>query len=337
MGRKVELELEFQNYIENPPVKPKDLYTQACSNDGVTIDSWRKIWVDNVKANRAKFGPFKDKSLGKLHGTLKHKPAVIAGAGPSLKHNAKDLANRDGMTLISCLHNFHFLEDSGVSADYYVTLDAGEVTVEEVYEGGKKTPDEYWAMTKGKKLIAFIGSNPKLLEKWQGEILFYNAPVPDKDYMDEINAIDPFNMWISNGGNVLGACFYIAKGVMGANPIAFIGADFAFSYDKKFHGWDSKYDANMGNVLWGVDVYGNRIYTWASYHNFKCWFDYICMKVPGIYVNCTEGGTLGAYREGNLMAIRQMGLNDFFGMYGMHNSISEQCLTPEKESNRILF
>lgn len=336
-ARKIEVTLEYQNYIETPPVKPAQMYGQACSSDTVTIESWRKIWLDNVNANHKHFGSFKEYSLGKLFNANQYKPAICVGSGPSLGVNAHELKNKGAIPVISCLHNYHLFEDNEIPVDYFVTLDAGPVVLEEVSEGGKKTEAEYWESTKDKTLIAFIGSDPKLFDKWKGKVYLFNAPVPDKAYIDNLAALEAFNVFVSNGGNVLGACFYIAKAFMGSNPIAFMGADFAFGYNKKFHSWDSKYDAKLGNVMRGVDVYGNKVLTWPSYFNFKNWFDYISLTVPGIYVNCTEGGMLGAYPEGNLMTIKQMSLEEFLGMYRMNEVLKESCENPEKPENRLLF
>lgn len=337
MSRKAEIILEYQNNIEAPPARPEQLYAQACSNDTATIDSWRKIWVDNVRANKKRFGSFKEHGIGQLYRSEHLKPAVIAGSGPSLKVNGALLNERADMPLVSCLHNFHFFEDAGVKVDYYVTLDAGPVVLEEVSEGGTKTEEEYWALTKDKTLIAFIGTDPKLFDKWQGKVYFYNAPVPDKAYKDEIEAIEPFNSYLSTGGNVLGACLYFAKGWLGCTTIGFVGADFAFGYDKKFHAWDSKYDKNLGYVLKAVDVYGNKVLTWQSYANFKAWFDWVALKVPGLYVNCTEGGTFGAYPDGNIMAVKQLDLSEFLGMHRMSEHLKDQAMSPEKLSEKILF
>jgi len=337
VSRKAEIILEYQNYIETPPASPSQLYGQACSNDGVTVDAWRDVWISQTKANHKAYGPFKNKGLGKLHGILKHKPAIIAGSGPSLKYNGKLLKDRGDITLISCLHNFHFFEDNGVHVDYYVSLDAGPVTIEEVHEGGSGDPDSYWEKTKDKVLLAFIGSHPDLLKKWQGEVYFFNCPLPDQTYQDELKKLEEFHTYVSTGGNVLGACLYIAKGIMGANPICFVGADFSFSYEKKFHAWDSKYDSSLGYVLKAVDVYGNKVLTWQSYFNFKSWFDYVALKVPGIYINCTEGGCFGAYSDGNLMAVKQMSLADFFTMYSMCEELRAQCEEPESNERKVLF
>ena len=337
MGRKAEIILEFQNYIEHPPVAPSQLYRQACSNDDTTIDAWRKIWISNTQANKKRFGSFKEKGIGKLFSKHALMPAVIAGSGPSLKVNGHKLKNRGNIPLISCLHNFHFFEDAGVHVDYYVTLDAGEIVLSEVSEGGKLTPEEYWERTKDKKLLAFIGTDPKLFEKWQGEVYFFSCPLPDAKLEQDLREIENFNTVVSNGGNVLGACLYIAKGIFGCNPIAFVGADFAFGYDKKFHAWDSRYDAQLGVVLKAIDVYGNKVLTWPSYANFKAWFDWVACKIPGIYINCTEGGTFGAYPDGNIMAVRQMELEGFLNMYHAYENLRGQCENPEVADKRILF
>lgn len=335
--RKAEIILEYQNYIESPPIPPKQMYSNACSSDGVTIDTWRKQWLDQMAANKKRFGSFKDHSIGSLFGTNRHKSAIVIGSGPSLARNGHEIKDRKGLLAISCLHNYHFFEDRGIDIDYYVTLDAGDVVLEEVSEGGSKTADEYWASTKNKKLIAFVGTNPKLFEKWQGEVYFYNAPVPDESYMKKAEEIEKFNTFISNGGNVLGAAFYFAKGILGSSVIAFMGADFSFGYNKKFHAWDSKYDAKLGYVLKAVDVFGNKVLTWQSYFNFKNWFDYVASTVPGIYINCTEGGTFGAYPEGNIMSVKQMSVAEFLDIHGMSDNLKEQCANSETDQKTLLF
>lgn len=326
--KKAEVLLEYQNYIETSPYTPKQLYSNAASNDEITIDTWKPTWIANYKANSKKFGPFKDKSIAKLFGTNKNKPAIVAGSGPSLKRNILDLKNKGDICLLSCLHNFHIMEDNGIDVDYYVSLDSGNVVLEEISEGGSKTPEEYWALTKDKTLLAFAASPPALLEKWQGTVLFYNCGISDIGYMNILDETDPLHIYVSNGGNVLGACLYIAKAILGSNPIAYVGADFAFSYENKFHGWDSKYDAKLGHVLKCVDVFGNKVLSWQSYQNFKGWFEWVAMQVPGIYINCTEGGTFGSYAHGNIMAVKQMYLSDFLDMYSMSDTMRISCENP---------
>jgi hypothetical protein len=335
--KRADILLEYQNYFEPPPQANQVMRAKAVSNDAPTVQTWKPKWLANIKANHAKFGPFKDRSIGKFFNMHKNKPCIVAGAGPSLKRNGEDLKKKGDITLVSCLHNFHYMVDRDIDVDFYVTLDAGDVTIEEVSEGGTKTADEYWNATKGKILLAYIGTSPLLLEKWQGEFYFFNHPVPDDDFMTQIQAIEHFTPALSSGGNVLGACVYFAKGFLGCNPIAYVGADFCFSYDKKFHAWDSKYDANLGMVMKAFDVFGNKVLTWASYANFKAHFEWLSMKIPGIWINCTEGGTLGSYADGNISTIRQMDLCEFIEMYNLTEHIRPNVEAPDQGLGFILF
>jgi hypothetical protein len=216
-------------------------------------------------------------------------------------------------------------------------LDAGPVTIEEVYEGGKFPQSHYWERTKDKKLLAFIGTHPDLLSKWQGEIYFFNCPVPDEAYDKAIKEIEEFNCFVSTGGNVLGASLNIAKAHLGCQIVGFIGADFSFSYVNKFHGWDSKYDKDLGHYVRWVDVYGNMVKTWQSYLNFKNWFDYVSLRVPGVFYNCTEGGILGAYRDGNLISIKQIKLKEFIEIWHMNEVIRDQAENPKTNIKQLLF
>jgi len=121
-------------------------------------------------------------------------------------------------------------------------------------------------------------------------------------------------------------------------PIAFVGADFAFGYNKKFHPFDSPYDQQYAGLIPATDVYGNRVYTWQSYYNFKSWFDYQAMggagNNPCIYINCTEGGILGAYPNGNIRAIQQMPLDEYIQVYRQHEVLTDLL---EDESHPYAF
>jgi len=338
--KQVTMDLEFLNYIPKPPVKGEELYSNACASDNITIKSWRQIWLDNMAANKKTYGSFAENSAGQLWGVNSQKPMIVMGSGPSLLNSVEGLKSnsesKNRIPVISCLHNYHFCVDNEIEVDYYVTLDAGEITIGEISEGGKLSHEEYIETTKGKTLLAYAGSPPKLLAEWKGKILFFTCPLPDAGLIAEMKKIEDFNVLVSSGGNVLGACTYFAKAVLGSNPLCFTGADFCFSYDKKFHAWPSKY-TDVGNAMRTTDIYGNKVLTWRSYWQFKNFFDWLCMSIPGIYINATEGGTLGAYQEGNLDCIRQMTLNYFLRMYNLHFELKEQCENPEKDSKTILY
>lgn len=342
--RDEQVSLDFSPIITHSPVPAHILYNQACQNDHATIHAWRDTWISQVKNNHEEFGPFKDHGLSDLFGIYKLKPCIIAGSGPSLKYNAHMLKDRGDIPLVSCLHNFQYFEDLDAAPQFYVSLDAGPITVEEVYEGGKHPPEYYWERTADRTLLAYIGTHPELLRKWKGKIHFFNCPIPDSVVTNSVNEIEQFHTYVSNGGNVLGACLYLAKVFMGANPVVFIGADFSFGYVKsektgnnKFHAWDSKYDKDMGYCIGATDVFGNRIKTWQSYANFAAFFNARAQQVPGIWINATEGGILGAFPEGNIHHIRQMTLAQVFEMYNMCDFFKGQAKEPEKLNNAIAF
>ncbi len=131
---------------------------------------------------------------------------------------------------------------------------------------------------------------------------------------------------------------------MGANPIVFIGADFSFGYERssqtgnpKFHSWDSKYDASLGNFLITTDVFGNKVKTWPSYMNFKCFYDRTVIDVPGIWINATEGGIFGAYPDGNIRSLMQMTLDQVFEMYNVSDKFEGQALRPHEVDKRVCY
>ena len=338
MKKKVELFVELQGYVDHAPIPPKQMLMNASSNDGPTIDHWRETWLNNIQANKKTFGSFKMYGIGRFWNFYDNRPCIVAGSGPSLKNNVHKLKDRpSSVGLVSCLHNFHIMEDNDANPDFYVTLDAGKVTIDEVSEGGTKSPDEYWELTKKRRLLAFIGTDPELLKRWKGEIYFFNSPIPDKKCQETIRGIEEFHTLLGCGGNVLGACVYFAKAVGGANPIVFTGADFSFGYDDRFHAWDSKYDANMGAVVKMTDIYGIPVSSWPSYAGFKQWFEYVSQTCPGFWINASEGGCLGSYPGGNLRSIIQMTMDEFFTMTTISKHVKSQCEQPEIYSNLMVF
>ena len=309
---------EYQPLIPSPPTTQDQMYSQACSADGLTVSSWRNTWLENYRSAKAKFGKLGDHSYGKLHGTNARKPAAVMGSGPSVMSAVETLRDKD-MLSISCLHNFAAFEDVGWHPTYYLTLDAGAVVIDDMCEAGSKDREHYFNATEAQKLIACSFTDPRLLDLWKGEVYFYNCLIPDQSIRDELDKIERFSHFISSGGNALGAAMYTAKAVMGSNPIMYVGADFCFSYDHKFHPWGSKYDS-LGNAVRCTDVFGLPRHTWQSYYNFKVWFDYIAWKVPGIWYNCSEG-ILGAYRDGNIALFKYDSLENALVQYNINDKV----------------
>jgi len=328
MLRNIDIDLVYQPIIDGPPQREGNLFERACGGDDATITKWRDIWLSHTKAAKERFGNFADYSIGKLHNINRNKPAIVCGSGPSLKYSLDALRSNRAMSeplmTVSCLHNFGLFEDENCHADYYLTLDSGEIVIEDVFESRKESAEFYWAKTKDKTLLATVATDPKLFDLWQGKIVLFTVIIPDAKVHAELQAIEKFTHYVSCGGNALGACFYIAKAIFGSNPIMFVGADFCFDYDNKFHSYKTHYD-NLGGYVVHTDVFGNMRKTWPSYLNFKFWFDHIACNVPGSYINCSEG-LLGSYREGNIRQFQYMSLKDALIPYQSNDKVTLQTI-----------
>ena len=312
MIRTITLDLQYQPFIDGPPPSAGNIYQRACEGDESTLKQWRDIWISNYKKNKERFGNLSDYSIGKLYGNglPPYSPSIVCGSGPSLKHSIEALKEnakmKNPLLVVSCLHNFGYFEDEGIHADFYLTLDAGEIVIEDIYEGRNKK--DYWEATKGKKLIAYACSPPRLFEQWQGEVYLFNCLMPDLKFRNDLNEIERFPHYLSTGGNALSACLYFAKIVLRSDVIHFVGTDFCFDFDgRTFHSYASHYDTPGNFVLW-PNVYGMLVKTWPSYLAFKFFLDHVACTVPGRYVNCSEG-LVGAYREGNIRQFTYMPLH----------------------------
>lgn len=342
VAESVPMILAYQQYIAGPPVPKQALWTQACTGDKVTSESWRDTWLNHIERNVTE-NDADSRMVDKHYGKYAFRPAIIAGSGPSLKKNVDVLAEfcPKEIPIVSCLHNFGFFIDRKVPCDYYMTLDAGQIVIPEMTEGGSsKDKTKYMKASENKTLISGLVTPPELIKAWKGEVLFFNATIPDDMFMEKLPKITK-NKWVySVGGNTLGACLYHAAYIFGCNPVACVGADFAFDYTHKFHSWDSGYDKQFAGVVPCTDVFGNRVYSWQSYQNFKAWMEYQAMGGQGNHnlqmINCTEGGTFGAYPEGNIMPVKQLRLVDFLDGYIRWRKLGETIANSEPDHYSVM-
>lgn len=324
MKKTITYDFVYQPFVESSPIPVSDLHKNACSGDTVTVNTWYDTWLKNYKSCVERFGDLGEKTVGKLYGINKYKPAIVLASGPSLKDCIEGLkinkSMQDPILSVSTLHNFGYLQDQSdecgvnIHADYYVSLDAGKIVLGDVTEGRKHPPEYYWEKTKDKKLIAVSFSDPELFEKWQGEVYLFNASIPDVKFQKEANDIQLFSHVLSSGGNAGGTAVYVAKAVFGSYSIMMCGLDFCFDYDDTFHSYATHYD-KLGQYLFHTDCFGVQRKTWGSYMNFKFYMDWLSQTIPGDWINCSSG-LLGAYREGNLRSFTYLpleaALNRFF-------------------------
>ena len=334
----IEFKLQYQNICE-PQAPQEQLYQQAISSDDITISTWRDQWLIQAEENEQAFECSKNTVMSE-HNKYQYQPGIIAGSGPSLRKNAHELKNRGNLSLVSCAHNFGYFVDQDIHPEYYVQLDAGHITVDELGQGGKRDNEYYWEKTKDYTLIASTVINPTFARKWKGKILWYGTVIPDHDVFPKLQKASPNKVFFQTGGNALGAAYYMSRAILGCTPSVFVGADFSFAYNQKFHPFNSPYDSKFSGVIPRVDVYGNRVATWQSYANFADWFLFQSQggkgNNPTFFINCTEGGILGSSPNGNINTIKQMPLKALLYSYNMSNSLPGLIPT-NGETPQLLF
>ena len=336
----VPMKLTYQMYIASPPRTKEQMWTTACANDKTTSESWRSKWLDhierNVKENKA------DERM--VDGMLRqhaYKPCLCVASGPSLNRNfmfIKMLPKE--IPVISVLHNYHRFIDTDTRCDAFVTLDAGDIVIKEMAEGGSKTPEEYWESTKNQTLITGLVTPPELVKKWKGKVYFFSATIPDEEFMVALPKLTK-NKWVySVGGHTFGAAMYHAAWIWGCSELALVGADYAFDYMHQFHPWKTDYDKKFFGVMPCTDVWGNRVYSWPSYQNFRAWVEFQAMGGNSDHhvriVNCTEGGTVGAYPEGNIMQVQQLLLKDWVDQHARWQKYQGEVVKRSGEGDYVI-
>jgi len=315
LATSVQMLLSYQPYTTQAPMTKEQQWSQACSADKVTTEAWRDTWLEAIRRN-VKENDADSRMVNIDYGKYAYKPALCVASGPSLKRNFQHVKELpEEIPVISCLHSFHKFVDSGTRCNSFLTLDAGDIVIKEVTEGGSHPEDYYWDASKDYTLVAGLVSPPELIKKWRGPVQFFNATIPDPKFLEEMPTITKNSYTYSVGGNTFGACMYHAAWIWGCRELALIGADFAFDYMHKFHAWDSSYDNQFQGLVACTDVWGNRVYSWQSYQNFRMWTEFQCQGGNSNHhiriINCTEGGTLGAYPHGNVMWVEQRTLKDW--------------------------
>ena len=110
---------------------------------------------------------------------------------------------------------------------------------------------------------------------------------------------------------------------LGIKRIVFIGHDYAnLTFDIGVDYADGKRDVGRHSKktqpkfedrIIDIDIQGLGIMNLCRMWGYKFWTDYMTeryAKEGFEFINCTEGGILGAYPEGNLRSIRQCKLSE---------------------------
>lgn len=230
-----------------------------------------------------------------LHGNLlfkqfKRLPAIICGAGPSLKNNASllgDMKNKSvifaGGTALNALNKYQISPHFGAGNDPH------EFQYERI-DQSTSYPLPFFYQNR---------FHHQSLSHLHGPKLYISSP----GYYSIIEWINRElrikSDKLTDGYNVVHFCIEIAK-ALGCNPIVFVGMDLAYTGQREHAEGINKSDEekkltdfnkNNPNVILHQDIYDRPIYTHWKWLNEAKWISSYAKKHPKTsFVNATEGG-----------------------------------------------
>ncbi|MCH8157325.1 MAG: DUF115 domain-containing protein [Nitrospinae bacterium] len=257
-----------------------------------TLLRFNDLWRQNFQANRNAIQ--KNPGVVALARKFEGIPAIVVGAGPSLDKNINLLGRaRDHALILASDAALKPLLSQGVTPSMVVCLDPQE-EITKFFQG---------VSHRGMTLIAPSIVHPRVLDLWEGNVIFFHKHAPDIPPLEEIaNQLTHIGR-LTPGGSVLSIAYDLAF-KSGANPIIFTGQDLSYP-KKKTHSRDSE-DADVGleptlekqrnNIVYETDVNGRSLPTLKSMSVSKQWFNwaFTTWKRPGPteIINCSEAGIL---------------------------------------------
>ena len=154
---------------------------------------------------------------------MKNVPAVLVGAGPSLRHSLsalKDISRSDNMLIIAASTALRVLIPEDIYPHFVIII-----------EGEKQTHFENIPHLNRLRLLAHLQTFPGHLEYPFRDIFWFNQET--SAFASVIATILPDTQPLKFSGNVLSAAFLLAS-FWGCNPIAFTGMDLAYQAGDKY-------------------------------------------------------------------------------------------------------
>ncbi len=262
-----------------------------------TVLRFNDLWKRNVEANfpKIKVNP----GVQNLKKRFKKLPSIIVGAGPSLDKNIQHLARiQEKAIIIAGDAALKSLLSHGIKPPLVVCLDPQE-DIAKFFTG---------VSHEGMTLVAPTIVHPRILDIWEGKVIFYNKYAPDIPLLTEIQNALPQVGVLTPGGTVLSIAYDLAFQAA-SDPIIFIGQD--LSYENKAvyarggetsgQNWETLCRRQPENIVYETDIRGQKIPTLKSMSVTKQWFHWAFTSWKRdtrltVY-NCSEGGILTDHCE----------------------------------------
>lgn len=250
------------------------------------------LWQNNFLANQNQIQ--KKSGIKVLKNKFRGVPGIVIGAGPSLDKNIRYLPQaKQKAVIIASDAALKPLLRHDIIPDFVVCLDPQE----DIGKFLSGVPH------KGIVLIAPSIVHPRVLDLWEGNVIFYHKYAPDIPVLTEIQKRIPRIGVLTPGGSVLSVAYDLAF-QFAANPIIFMGQD--LSYPKKNiysrngeneeKNLDQEFETQPENIVFEKDINGVALPTLKSMSVSKQWFNWAFTKWkrdhPLEIFNCSEAGIL---------------------------------------------
>lgn len=257
-----------------------------------TLLRFNELWKQNFKANLNAIE--RNPGVASLKNKLKALPGIVVGAGPSLDKNIRFLNQaKEKAVIIASDAALKPLLAHSITPAFVACLDPQE-DITKFFKGVR---------SRGMTLIAPSIIHPKVLDLWEGEVVFYSKFAPDIPTLTEIQRQAPHLGHLTPGGTVLSVAYDLAF-QSGTNPILFVGQDLSYP-QKKTHSregenaeeqLESTYQRQQENIVLETDIHGRNLPTLKAMSVSKQWFNWAFTtwkrEGPVEIINCSEAGIL---------------------------------------------
>jgi len=242
-------------------------------------------------------------SVAELREIYKGRPGIVVSAGPSLRKNIDRLRDARGKAvLIACDVVLKPLLEKGIVPDFTTIVD---------FQGQTKKFFETLPEKVDTRLLSVAAAYHGTVDFYPGPKAFCGDPVLDFFLGPEARPMGGYQ----SGGHV-GHFSFLAAGMLGLDPVAFVGQDLAFPHNITHVGgtpihedWQNErnrfYTLEMREtehlirrrkqLMTVEDIDGNEVFTERSFYHYLRDMEIAIKDAPHRTVDCTEGG---ARKEG---------------------------------------
>lgn len=254
-----------------------------------TINYRIKHWVDNFKANLPAIHA--GHGIASLNATLTDVPCIIVGSGPTLDRNINQLRDLESRAcIISCDSATKALLEHGIRPHLVLVTDS-KPRVASFFEG---------VDTSALNFIVDSFVHPDTVAALQGRKYWYNTlPVEACPFTAALSQWTGFVGNLGTGGCVATSAWFLATNRelgLCCDPNVLVGLPEGFYDPASMYAQvvtkTVETEPYTTQPIETVDIFGKVCYTYPALQSFAFWFQNAFLMMPGIHINCSEGGIL---------------------------------------------